>query len=390
MDIDQSGWRSMSHADGKTFLSKRTCRHVSLVITLLCINGFATAEGGATGPNNGKQMTGVPRMKLVANKITEFSDEGVVNGLDFSPDDKSLASANGALNVNVWQWQDGSRIRSLIGPQGANTILVNKPIKFSPNGRYLAACHSLSQQSGAVTVWDTVTWKIAHDIVDAEGGGSCNAISFASDDNALLRVLNRVSWRPGDTIIQYNTDNWSINWGIRTIPFQPSTVAVSPDGKFMAIGGQLSDDSPAKTIDEAFGRKSLPEIWIFERSNKKMTLRIVGMWANHIDWSADGKDIAIIGSAVIGPDAVRIVNAETGEIKAHGIFDLHGAVLRYTSNGKYFIEAGAKSVRIWDGARINMLQEIRNDGPVGALAVSKNGHFFATGSGKTISIWQLD
>lgn len=187
-------------------------------------------------------------MKDVAVKVTELHEDEDINiwGLDFSPDGKYLATtspntvsmSSTKVEVNVWDWQSGRIVQTLEKPRGANDGSTTEPIRFSPDGRLLVACHSRAADFIVARIWNTETWEVVHDITDSVGGGrGCNAISFTPDGKSLIRITDRIYSKPGENIFIYNTKTWEVEWDLRTVPFQPHALSNSPDGKLIALGG---------------------------------------------------------------------------------------------------------------------------------------------------------
>ena len=112
-----------------------------------------------------------------------------------------------------------------------------------------------------------------------------------------------------------------------------------------------------------------------------------------VAWNPDGIHLAaggIVGGTFSGPYAVRIYDVSTGTLVAtESAASASILALRYTSNGKYLIESGiGKSVRIWDGAHQNLLQELPN-GQANAIAVSRDGSDLAVSNGAHVEVWKL-
>jgi Tol biopolymer transport system component len=85
-----------------------------------------------------------------------------------------------------------------------------------------------------------------HDITDSEGGGGCEAITFTPDGRSLILITDRIYSKPGENIFVYRTENWQTEWALRTVPFQPQALSLSPDGKLMVISGYILDGGPMK------------------------------------------------------------------------------------------------------------------------------------------------
>lgn len=110
-------------------------------------------------------------MQEVATKVATLIEENSIWGLDFSPDGKHLAATPfDSATVHIWDWQGNRLERTLERAQGS--VTVSEPIRFSPDGKLLAICHTRDGVSHIVArIWNTDTWNAVHDIVEPIGGG---------------------------------------------------------------------------------------------------------------------------------------------------------------------------------------------------------------------------
>jgi WD40 repeat protein len=343
-------------------------------------------------------------MDDVATKIATLSEENEILGLDFSPDGKYLAAMPfDSATVHIWDWQGNRLERTLERTQGSN-VLVSEPVRYSPDGKLLAICHSRSSGYIVARIWNTDSWMVVHDITDPVGGGEgCNAIGFAPDGKSLIRGTDRIIAKPGDNLFSYDTASWQMMWGFRTVPFQPAAFVISPDGRYVALGGKLYDfsttatelptvDDPKKSF-ESFERRTQVQIAIFDLLQRKVVRSIQiqsGSILEHrrVAWSPDGKHLAYAGRhgvEIFDTHTWARVSFESSEGKGQQIH------IRYTPDGKYFIESGfgegGAGVRIWDGQHQQLLQEIK--AIPACVAVSRDGRYLAMGGNKKIIVWQL-
>lgn len=338
--------------------------------------------------------------KDVASKVAELPEQYPLNvhGLDFSQDGKQLAVVSTDEKINIWDWRSGRIVRTLEKARGATDGQVTEPIRYSPDGHLLVACHSRAADDIVARIWDTESWAIVHDITDPVGGGGC-AIGFTPDGKSLIRVFDRIVTKPGDNLIIYDTTSWQPMWGLRTVPFYPKALSISPDGKFVAIGGAVIDGGPET--------QKIIIVDLEQRTIVRTIPNTVGFDFGQLAWSPNGANLAAIGQRgwdgtandghgayTSGLDTVMVFDAHTGkQIAGDQLEDIAGTSLRYTPDGKYLIEGvmngrgSGLGVRIWDGQHRELLQEI--PGEVSGLAVSRDGHYFAMGEVKKTVIWQL-
>jgi len=349
-------------------------------------------------------------MKAVAVKVAELPEHFKMNvsGLDFSPDGKHLAVVSGDEKINIWDWQSGHIVRTVEKMQGVNDGSATEPIRYSPDGRWFVSC------SGTVTrIWNTETWAVIHDIVDLKYRG-CNAIGFTPDGKSLVQVIGMMG--SGNNLTVYDTTSWQPVWSLRTIPFYPAALSISPDGRLVAIGGGVLNPirwpqngqpmTPRPVFgDPPFADQSLIAIVDLEHRRIVRTIQNTVEFDNsgHLAWSPDGAHITAIGRRgwdgskgvyTSGLDTTMVFDAQTGsQIAGEQLDGIAHASLRYTPDGKYLIEGDMDAlgnglgVRIWDGQHRELLQKI--SGNVGGLAVSRDGHYFAMGIDEKTIVWQL-
>jgi WD40 repeat protein len=338
--------------------------------------------------------------KDVAVKVAELPEQYNINvdGLDFSLDGKQLAVVSANQTINIWDWQNKRIVQTLQVVSGAVLGEGTEPIRYSPDGRFFAAC-GRGIDDIVVRVWGTQTWAVAHDITDPIKGGGCEAIGFSPDGKSLMRIKSLAYGVPGDNLFSYSTETWQQVWALRTIPLQPYALAISPDGKLVTLGGAV--------MDKGLERQQIAIVDVAQRTIiRTAESNVEFLNGGRLAWSPDGEHITAIGRRAWdgfanhgngaftgGLDTVMVFDAHTGKQIASEQLKIGYASLRYTPDGKYLIEGdndgrnGGLGVRIWDGQHRELLQEI--PGAVTSLAVSQDGHYFAMGTYKKTLVWQL-
>lgn len=367
----------------------------------LIILPYATVIAGSPDTNTTEIMTESSSTKNgtpVASKVTELQEsyKFPVRGLAFSPNGKLLAIVSDHEFIRIFDWKKNVVVAKIEKAAGANDGLTKERIRFSPDGQLLVACHSQASNDVVIRIWNTKTWEVLQDISDPLYGG-CSAIDFSLDGNVLLRATRRVVDKPGETLVAYSTNNWRRLWGISTLPFDPLTVALSPDGKFIALGGVLLNE---RNILER-------QIRIFDSKSQALIQQIkntVDLSFGQIAWCAGENRLAAVGTRawdiasskyIGGPDTTMIFDITTGEqIYGDSTGNLGINTLRCTRDGKYLIKGNGTGrgngtgVRIFDGKHAVLLQEIKGD--IGSLAVTSDGRYLAIGSMGTTTIWKLN
>ena len=192
-------------------------------------------------------------------ELAVLKQEHEVGGVEFIPGRAQLVGMAGAYSreAQVWDWRKKERVATL--PEAYAAPTVRSPGRASPDGRFWARC------AYGVTIWDTTTWRVLVHLPGTQGrewpnkdGLPCRAIAFSPDGRALT-VLQR--GRDFPTIVQYDTATWQARWRLQTAPFHPASLAFAPDGKSIAVGGQVRNvtRSAPGTTQPSFGEPPLPD-----------------------------------------------------------------------------------------------------------------------------------
>jgi WD40 repeat protein len=368
--------------------------------------------------------------KEIAIEIAQLREQEYFNvwGLDFSADGKYLAASSpSSPEIHVWDWRNRFVVRTLQKiRQGSSSIVSTEPIRYSPDGRLLATCHGRADHYVVARIWNADTGEIVRDIKEPDGG-ECKAIGFTPDGKSFVWVSDRSANLPGDHLIVYSTATWQPVWGLRTVPFYPSTLSISPDGTLIAIGGStigpprenqilivdVAQRAVQRTI-HAFPTSKLGDgdierlVWHPDGVHLAASARVTGRYR------PDARPDAVFESSETRPDAVRIFDVRSGELVASEKPVEYARIwaLRYTPDGKYLVESGfypgtevssgarrellridsgprtvESVIRIWDGEHHQLLQEIR--GAAGSAAVTRDGHYLALGGDGMIFVFEL-
>ena len=195
---------------------------------------------------------------------------GEVKTLAFSPDGRTLAAVTDTM---LTLWDVGSRSR-LHGPLYAGKPYIVLDVGFSPDGKTLAtASVDLGLQR-----WNAATGEV---LDDADlGGTSARGVAFSAD-GAL--IASNVSERPFD--VDASAEVWDTAAGRSIAKFDgapgnyDTSVALSPEGHFLAVGG--------------FGR--VVRIWDVRSRKLVHELDQGGNGALTLEFSPDGRTLAISG-----------------------------------------------------------------------------------------------
>ncbi len=176
--------------------TERNTHYNSKMVLMFNSDGSKLATGDATGDKNG-----IIRLWDVSTWKEEQTLEGHANAItsiDFSPDDRSIASTGEDGTVRLWDIDTGQQIQSISGHR--NLLWY---VKFYPNGLTLAtevAGINSFYYSDIINLWDLRTGEIiktlsghSRDITSLSFSDDGNILaSTSSDDTMLLWDLSSI------------------------------------------------------------------------------------------------------------------------------------------------------------------------------------------------------
>lgn len=331
----------------------------------------------------------------VAVTVAEFPEHDrywIVPGLDFSPDGSRLAVESSDGKINVWDWRN-KRLEKTVEKAGGTNVGVANPLRYSPDGRWLAVCHTTGVGDVVVRVWDTATWSIARDLVagpSSKGPGVCTDMGFSPDRKEFVRTADN-NGQPGDGLIVYAVATWEPLWGLPLEDISPVSMAISPDGQLVAIAGTApvfpeGVTDPIKRIQQV---RYESYIYLVDLQQRRIVKRILAGVVGPLAWSPDGTRIAMTGGA-----GVEIFDVQSGKVARHEKVENAGRMnVRFTPDGRNLMDSDLNGmgkglgVKIWDSSRQKLLQHIPGD--IGSLAVSRDGKYLAVGMTGRTTIWEF-
>jgi len=328
----------------------------------------------------------------------------------FSPDGKTLATAGADKVVILWEVATGKEIRRFTSHEGAVWC-----VAFTFDGKRTASAGEIGGGSCVVRLVDLDTNK---EVQWFRHKSRVGQMAFTPDGKALVTAC-------GDGIVRL----WDAATGAVVRQFQREkawpgfdTLAISPDGKQIAAGGdhhdpvvhvweastgkllyQLTAQSylvtaiafapDGKTLATAGGRRRPDDgsvervlvLWDAATGKELRRLGPSGDWVASLAWSPDGKALAV-GS----PGTIHLFDPATGQelrpFPGHreGIYQLAVA-----PDGKTIATAaGDDTIRVWEtatGKELHWQGDVRPS----VLGFAADGKRVIAVAGRTVHFWDV-
>jgi WD40 repeat protein len=365
-------------------------------------------------------------------RLTLHGHTAGVLSLAFSPDGSRIASGAGSFDhpgsdedgeLILWNAANGREVRRLPGLKGAV-----RGLAFSPDGKSLASANEFENpnRGGCLTLWDLATGRVFYDRPESETSPLCAA--FSPDGKTLAvgsggfndrgitghvtlrnaatgEELFRLPGQPGGVkSVAFSPDGkklaaasaglielWDLGsrakvHDLRAHESFVNAVAFSPNGRWLASGGndgtiRLWDPATGKLAMPLYGHTSKvaglafsPESTVLASASEDMSVRLwdpttgqeVGMFRGHTAFANgvaffDGRTLASAGQ----DRTVRIWDVRRSRPV---VFREHTAWVdsaSFSPDGKLIVSAASawegidNTVRLWDPTTGDLLQTFR-------------------------------
>jgi WD40 repeat protein len=355
----------------------------------------------ASGSNDGSvKLWEVPKGREL---LVSFEKElGIVYGVAFSPDGRRLTAGFQRNFAKLWDITGDTSFIPTLSDQTSHFLSAT----FSPSGKLLA----IGSQNGATTIWDLETGSThavnqhqepAVDISFARDGlslttlaldGACKTWYLDSKDTfsqkSVIGNIMKFNFKSAKENIEtsgalklagQDTDS-RIGPILKNISDGISSLALSPDGKWLAVGSMSLD----------LEKDDIVSIWDIAHVRKEQTFQTGKGTAMTLSFSPDGKLLAVgsIGGIIVIQDLVKKSPFQT--------FDSGGGTawsVAFSPDGQRLaVGSWTGKVGIWDCGEGKEWIALENahDSWVRSVSFSPDGRRLATASWDgTVKVWDF-
>jgi hypothetical protein len=340
------------------------------------------------------------RLKSADMTMTLTHSAPAIGSIAVSPDMRFILSGSRKESATLWDISTAVGVRTFRAPRGA----AGEPlfVSFSPDSRYAVA------GGEGVKVWSIATGQEERTL----GKGQVQALAWSPDGRQLLSAggyapITLWDWDNGGAI-------WETN---KKEPRYVLSAAISPDGRYMLVGGErdgfvvlseLGTGRFLKTIQADKGnvvKNKLVTSIAFSPDGKRVAT--AGIDCNIRIWDVptlnpgpniDNVCSNSVFSVVFSPDGKFVLSGDWNDgmikvwelatgvlirtIAAHSDSSFFGVrSLEFSRDGKFLVSGGDASTRIWDyetGEEVATLISF-DDGEW--LVMTPNGYYNASEKG---------
>jgi len=327
-------------------------------------------------------------------QITQVAHEGLIWGVAFSRDGRSLATWSEDKTTRVWELPGGGQVAQLAHEPGAYGVA------FSPDGRFLAAAST----DKTARVWELPGGR---QITELAHNGQVYRVAFSRDGRYLTtasgdktarvwelpdgrqlaqlahegeidRMIHGVALsRDGRYLATASGDKtarvWELpgGWQVAQLAHEPGVlrVAFNPDGRFLAT----ASDRTARVWELPDGRQ------VAQVAHERG-------WISRVAFSRDRRYLATSS----GDNATRVWELPDGRQVAELAHDDPVYDVAFSPDGRYLATASRDNkARVWELPDGRQLAQLAHNDWVLAVAFSPDERYLATAStDKTARVWE--
>ncbi|MCW3100866.1 MAG: (Myosin heavy-chain) kinase [Chthonomonadaceae bacterium] len=389
-------------SDGTLFESLNTAAADGVLSVAFSPDGKTLADGGRSFNSPSGGYSDILELWNVSTGTRTQSlgsaARSLTTSVAFSPDGKTLADVGESTGVDtahgvleLWSVSGGNRIAMFDAGSFVNTVA------FSPDGTTLAyAGQANFGNAGLVNLWSVTTQTVIKAISTAEIG-LVQSVAL-SPDGKMVAAAGEGYDTSGQGFSLLEIRSASTGTLLVSLPtaandFAPS-IAFSPDGKTLAIGGENSTDTPTGTH-----YSGVLELWNVSTGKLIASLpTAANIIVNSVAFSPDGKTLAI-GGANFSPTAINfgvleLWNVSTAKLITSQVQTAIGSVytsVAFSPDGKTLAAGGrfngGSLLELWNvasGKRVANLNTAADNG-VNSVVFSLDGRTLAVGGAKVPS-----
>jgi WD40 repeat protein/Tfp pilus assembly protein PilF/uncharacterized caspase-like protein len=282
--------------------------------------------------------------------------------LAVAKDEDHVLSGGADGTLRLWSLKEGNEIRILQGDSDHVAY-----VAFSPDGKHAASLREpRSGVQSEIQIWDVESGREVYAISEIGYSGNVRSVQFSAEGSRLGYADGHYQAHVLDAATGRELKAMEI-LSQRSYFGKSESVALSPDGRMLAVGSELSSPWGGITL------------WDVERGEEAPGFHAIrGSFAS-MTFSPDGTRIL-----TAGPDrSARLWDARSGlEVKS---YDGHsGAVTSalFANGGSQIVTTSTDGVaRLWDSESGEIIQTFRGHAPqIWSVALSDDGAVTATGA----------
>ncbi len=371
------------------------------------VRGLAFSPDGKTLASGGTDRTLRTWDTVTGMELTRRPHPGPVISVAFSPDSKTLAAGCGDTNINLWE--AGPAAADVVLPHGGKVC----SLAFSPDSRTL-----VSSGLAPTRFWDAATggscatppmeWAramtgedIAPDARSQAFQGPDRTVTLCNlatgRPGAVLRghtgFVYGVAYAPGGKTVATASDDgtarlWDTATGRPLVTIRPMVAGVAPGAGVSAVAF-----SPDGTLLATGTQFEVVTLWDATTGRERLALQTgervgTGSWIWSVAFSPDGKILAVSSDQ----GTVRLWDVTTGA--SRGSLKGHTDSIRclaFSPDGESLVTGSDdRTAKLWDAATCQERLTLKgHTAAVLALAFSPDGMTLATGSADTtVRLWR--